>query len=37
MFGRNFHRSRSPDLVIRVYDQTGNLIETHKHEGDFKE
>jgi hypothetical protein len=21
--------------VIRVYDETGNVIETHKHAGDF--
>ena len=23
--------------VIHVYDETGNLIETHDHAGDFKE
>jgi hypothetical protein len=23
--------------VIRVYDATGNVIETHEHTGDFKE
>jgi hypothetical protein len=23
--------------VIRVYDETGNVIETHQHAGDFKE
>jgi len=23
--------------VIRVYDDAGNVIETHKHVGDFKE
>jgi hypothetical protein len=23
--------------VIRVYDDTGNVIETHEHKGDFKE
>jgi hypothetical protein len=23
--------------VIRVYDKAGNVIETHKHAGDFKE
>jgi hypothetical protein len=22
--------------VIRVYDEAGNVIETHKHAGDFK-
>lgn len=31
------HRSRSHDAVIRVYDATGNVIETHEHKGDFKE
>jgi hypothetical protein len=31
------HRSRSHDAVIRVYDDAGNMIETHKHAGDFKE
>jgi hypothetical protein len=25
------------DAVIRVYDETGNVIETHEHKGDFKE
>jgi hypothetical protein len=30
-------RSRSHDAVIRVYDAEGNVIETHEHEGDFKE
>jgi hypothetical protein len=29
--------SRSHDAVIRVYDETGNVIETHEHKGDFKE
>jgi hypothetical protein len=29
--------SRSPDAVIRVYDAGGNVIETHEHEGEFKE
>jgi len=23
--------------VIRVYDEPGNVIETHEHKGDFKE
>ena len=31
------HRSRSPDAVIRVYDDAGNVIETHEHAGEFKE
>jgi hypothetical protein len=30
-------RSRSHDAVIRVYDEAGNVIETHKHTRDFKE
>jgi len=29
--------SRSQDAVIRVYDATGDVIETHEHKGDFKE
>ena len=29
--------SRAHDAVIRVYDASGNVIETHKHSGDFKE
>ncbi|HEY4255800.1 MAG TPA: hypothetical protein VGM66_01125 [Candidatus Udaeobacter sp.] len=29
--------SRSHDAVIRVYDDGGNVIETHEHKGDFKE
>jgi hypothetical protein len=28
--------SRSHDAVIRVYDETGNVIETHEHAGEFK-
>jgi hypothetical protein len=31
------HDSRSHDAVIRVYDESGNVIETHEHAGDFKE
>jgi hypothetical protein len=31
------HYSRSHHAVIRVYDATGDAIETHEHEGDFKE
>jgi hypothetical protein len=30
-------RSRSHDAVIRVYDEAGNVIETHELAGDFKE
>jgi hypothetical protein len=29
--------SRSRDAVIRVYDEAGNVIETHEHAGDFKQ
>src|SRR5260370_4132895 len=28
--------SRSHDAVIRVYDDAGNVIETHEHAGDSK-
>jgi hypothetical protein len=28
--------SHSHDAVIRVYDESGNVIETHKQPGDFK-
>jgi hypothetical protein len=31
------HRSRSHNAVIRVYDGTGNVIETHEHKGEFKQ
>jgi hypothetical protein len=29
--------SRSHYAVIRVFDEAGNVIETHEHQGDFKE
>jgi hypothetical protein len=29
--------SRSHDAVIRVYDETGNVIQTHDHAGELKE
>ena len=29
--------SRSHDAVIRVYDEAGNVIETHEHAGEFEE
>jgi hypothetical protein len=32
----NYSR-RSHDAVIRVYDEAGNVIETHEYKGDFKE
>jgi hypothetical protein len=28
--------SRSHDAVIRVYDEAGNVLETHEWTGDFK-
>jgi hypothetical protein len=28
---------RPHDAVTRVYDEAGNVIETHEHAGDFKE
>ena len=33
---REFFFSRSHDAVIRVYDETGNVIETHEQASDFK-
>jgi hypothetical protein len=30
-------RSRSYDAVIRVYDEAGNVMGTHAHNGDFRE
>jgi hypothetical protein len=30
------HNSGSHDAVIRVYDEAGNVIETHEQAGDFK-
>jgi hypothetical protein len=31
------HYSRSHDAVVRVYDASGNVIETHEHAIEFKE
>ena len=31
------HSSRSHGAVIRVYDEAGNVIETHELAGDFKQ
>jgi len=31
------HYSRSHNAVIRVYDEAGNVVETHEHVGEFKE
>jgi hypothetical protein len=30
-------RSRSHHAVIRVFDNAGNVIETHEHAGEFKD
>ena len=30
------HYSRSHGAVIRVYDESGNAIQTHEHAGEFK-
>jgi len=35
--GRAKSRSLSHHAVIRVYDELGNVIETHEHTGDLKE
>jgi hypothetical protein len=35
--GYAMHSSRSHNAVIRVYDDAGNVIETHEHRGGFKE
>jgi len=35
--GYAMHYSQSHDAVIRVYDEAGNVIETHEHKGEFKE
>jgi len=34
---RSMTRSASCDAVIRIYDEAGNVIETHEHAGEFKE
>ena len=31
------HYGRAHHAVIRVYDESGRLIEVHRHKGDFKE
>jgi hypothetical protein len=35
--GYAMHSSRSHHAVIRVYDDAGNVIDTHSHTGDFME
>jgi hypothetical protein len=34
---RSQHFIGAHDAVIRVYDDAGNVIETHEHNGDFRE
>jgi hypothetical protein len=34
---RGLDEVKEQNLVIRVYDDAGNVIETHEHKGDFKE
>jgi hypothetical protein len=34
---RQAQSPRRGDAVIRVYDAAGNVIETHEHQGGFKE
>jgi len=31
------YRSRSQRVIIRVFNEAGNVIETHEHIGDFTE
>ena len=35
--GYAMHFSRSANALIRVYDDAGNVIETHEHKVGFKE
>jgi hypothetical protein len=35
--GYAIHYSRSHDAVIRVYDESGTVIDTHEHAGEFTE
>jgi len=35
-FAEESFSSDSHDAMIRVYDPAGNVIETHKHKGDFR-
>jgi hypothetical protein len=34
--GLHSPNNRSHDTVIRVYDEAGNVIETHEHKGRFQ-
>jgi transposase-like protein len=35
--GPRFTKEEKLAIVIRVFDEAGNVIETHEHAGDFKE
>ena len=37
LIGYAEHRNRSHDALIRVYDVAGNVIEVHRHKGNFVE
>ena len=37
VLSRSMIQIESCDAVIRVYDEVGNVIETHEHTGEFKE
>ena len=34
---RQWWYAAAHNVVIRVYDAAGNVIETHEHKGDFKD
>jgi hypothetical protein len=36
-FAKYTSRSRSRWAIIRVFNEAGNVIETHEHTGDFRE
>jgi len=36
-FSRRASAQPLNDAVIRVYDESGNVIETHEHKSEFKE
>ena len=37
MFNRTYRLPNVKRVLIRVYDEAGNVIETHEHAGEFKE
>jgi hypothetical protein len=34
---RSIAAGQNDAVILRVYDEAGNVIETHEHAGDFKE